>query len=253
MPAVAAHYQFGTLVKNALNGSIRTCIENHLNYFQLGTQGPDLLFYHKPLTKNKIASYGVEIHTQPGEQFLHDLLIRQPNLDERQIAYLLGFYCHYNLDRACHPYIDQCTNHITKEHMSLESDFDYFVIQYFSLSMHRFRYLPIIKDVEPIAIIYDSPVTSIKKSVKTFRMFTKLFEYKSTIYYLEKLIFKQEYFSFLCMKSKLVYLNECNVLLNLFQETQPNTCIFLEELYNLLSTRTGIIKNARETFNGTLL
>ena len=44
--------------------------------------------------------------------------------DEKLLAYLLGFGCHYLLDSACHPYIEDMADKKVITHTLLEKEFD---------------------------------------------------------------------------------------------------------------------------------
>ena len=44
--------------------------------------------------------------------------------DEKLLAYLLGFGCHYLLDSACHPYIEDMAAKEVITHTLLEKEFD---------------------------------------------------------------------------------------------------------------------------------
>lgn len=46
------------------------------------------------------------------------------NNDEALLAYLLGFGCHYMLDSACHPYVNQMAEKGVIPHIVLEKEFD---------------------------------------------------------------------------------------------------------------------------------
>ena len=46
------------------------------------------------------------------------------NNDEALLAYLLGFGCHYMLDSACHPYVNQMAEKGVSPHIVLEKEFD---------------------------------------------------------------------------------------------------------------------------------
>ena len=52
MPAIYAHLRFGDEVAKTLPPIYTALIEKYPEAFALGTQGPDILFYHKPFKKN---------------------------------------------------------------------------------------------------------------------------------------------------------------------------------------------------------
>ena len=61
MPATYAHYIFGKKVYRALPGELREMIKENKAAYLLGLHGPDLLFYYKPYSKNRINQLGVKI------------------------------------------------------------------------------------------------------------------------------------------------------------------------------------------------
>ena len=53
MPAVYAHRRFGEKVLAACQNDVaRTAIESYPDLYNIGLQGPDILFYYDPLRKN---------------------------------------------------------------------------------------------------------------------------------------------------------------------------------------------------------
>ena len=60
MPAFYAHKLFGERVFACLPQALQTDLALHKAAFILGTQGPDILFYHKPFAKNETKEKGAE-------------------------------------------------------------------------------------------------------------------------------------------------------------------------------------------------
>ena len=57
MPAVYAHRRFGEKVLAACQNDVaRTAIESYLDLYNIGLQGPDILFYYDPLRKKPLQS-----------------------------------------------------------------------------------------------------------------------------------------------------------------------------------------------------
>ena len=55
MPASYTHQQFGNQVLNKLeNTTIKKIINDNLNLYNIGLQGPDILFFYQPLKKNPL-------------------------------------------------------------------------------------------------------------------------------------------------------------------------------------------------------
>lgn len=124
MPSLYTHHTFGSLVKAALPPEAQVAVTAHPLLFELGLQGPDLLFYYKPLTKHPINQLGQALHRQPALAFMshgRTLLYQAdgtPSLPH--IAYLYGFLCHFVLDSQCHPYIVQYEEDHHVSHSEIE-------------------------------------------------------------------------------------------------------------------------------------
>lgn len=124
MPAVAAHYFFGQEVLKLLPEDIKKLIGEHKREFDLGLQGPDILFYYKVWKKNDIVEMGHELHRQTAGTFIAEALEnikRNPSEDAK--AYLLGFACHLVLDSTFHGRISDLAAS-EREHRLLESELD---------------------------------------------------------------------------------------------------------------------------------
>ncbi len=140
MPAIFTHIQFGKEVAETLPAPLKDLTERYPEAFYLGTQGPDILFYHKPMkkkAKNPARALGWALHAQPSAPFFlraaKKIYENEENRDDTgsfhphgaQAAYLIGFLCHFILDSAAHPTIDaHSVNGLT--HGKIESELDKF-------------------------------------------------------------------------------------------------------------------------------
>jgi len=113
MPSIITHYLCGTETWGLLKEQrLKDIISQNRQIFNLGTQGPDILFYHRvwPWTKNEgINIIGETMHQDQVNAFFSHALeyIIKQDLKERNMltAYLSGYVCHYALDFHTHPYI----------------------------------------------------------------------------------------------------------------------------------------------------
>lgn len=131
MPAVYAHRRFGEETAKLLSPSLQTLINTYEEAFLLGTQGPDILFYHKPLKRNDTRLHGTAIHEKEGKDVfdaLYSLWEKQGKEENAFLAYVLGFLCHFTLDALCHKYIDDNSSEALS-HGKIESEFDKFVLR----------------------------------------------------------------------------------------------------------------------------
>ena len=131
MPAVYAHRRFGEETAKLLSPSLQTLIKTYEEAFLLGTQGPDILFYYKPLKGNDTRRHGTAIHEKGGKEVfdgLYGLWEKQGKEENAFLAYLLGYLCHFTLDTLCHKYIDDHSSEALS-HGKIESEFDKFVLR----------------------------------------------------------------------------------------------------------------------------
>lgn len=130
MPAVAAHYFFGQEILSKVPPHIKMILEENRNLFHIGLQGPDILFYYKPLKRNAVSDYGHEMHRKnAGNFFEYAQTLLQQNYSDASFAYICGFLCHYILDSECHGYIEEIVQREDIGHIDLESSFDKLLLQ----------------------------------------------------------------------------------------------------------------------------
>ena len=139
MPALYAHLRFGEEVAKNLPKPYASAIKEYSEAFRLGTQGPDILFYYRPLKKNDVRKKGTYLHTFSGNQFFSSQAKlfaekKGESVEERlknngaYSAYLCGFLCHFTLDVICHPYIDDNSTEALS-HGKIESELDKYLLR----------------------------------------------------------------------------------------------------------------------------
>ena len=193
MPAIYAHLRFGEEVAKTLPTPYTELIGQFSEAFALGTQGPDILFYHHPMKKNDIRKRGTYLHTLSGEEFFlvqgEKLLENAPDGDTEALltangafaAYTCGFLCHFTLDTICHPYIDE---HSCEEvsHGKIESEFDKYLLRADGKPIRGYNTATPILDKngtkEAVAKTLDVPEESISLSIKTMRKINGWFSKK---------------------------------------------------------------------------
>lgn len=125
MPAIYAHDRFGQDVITRIGGTVKELVETRRLAFDLGIQGPDLLFYYKPLIPNDIQKIGARIHNMPGRRFFNRCgLIQRGCGEDDLLAYLMGAVCHYTLDVMLHPAVEQRCEAGDVIHTEVEMSFD---------------------------------------------------------------------------------------------------------------------------------
>lgn len=113
LPALLIHYLCGDkMLGLSKNSDEEKKILKYRQVFNLGTQGPDIFFYHNayPWIKRKSLNYvGEKLHDEKVNMFFKTALeyIKSINSESQNIltAYLCGYSCHYSLDNHTHPYI----------------------------------------------------------------------------------------------------------------------------------------------------
>ena len=187
MPALYAHLRFGEEVAKTLPTAYTSLIERFPEAFALGTQGPDILFYHKPMKKNQIRSHGTFLHTLSGNEFFlaqgEKLVHSEDILTENGAfaAYLCGFLCHFTLDVLCHPYINEHSCEAVS-HGKIESEFDKYILRWDNMPIRGYNTAtPILNQngtKEAVAKTLDVEEDTVALSIKTMRKINRLFSKK---------------------------------------------------------------------------
>ena len=128
MPSAYAHLRFGWEMTPP--GKYAVLSKNFPQLYNVGLQGPDLLFYHNPLVSTAVTKLGYSLHSLSGQTFFGNALeaFRKAPSDGAK-AYLFGLLGHYCLDSRCHPLINQLTAQGQPGHMELETEFDRYLQQ----------------------------------------------------------------------------------------------------------------------------
>ena len=124
MPAVYAHRRFGEKVLAACQNDVaRTAIESYPDLYNIGLQGPDILFYYDPLRKNPYKAAGDAMHNAPAAPFFQAGAAHVNGRPEGQalLSYLLGFLCHFALDSECHSYVEYEIQRSGHGHIAIET------------------------------------------------------------------------------------------------------------------------------------
>ncbi len=199
MPALYAHLRFGEEVAKLLPTPYKQLIQAYPEAFALGTQGPDILFYHKPLKSNEIKKRGTWLHTWSGETFFlaqgAKLLANAPDGKTEDLltgngalaAYTCGFLCHFTLDANCHPYIDaHSTQAVT--HAKIESEFDKYVLRLHDMPTRGYNVATPIVDrngvKEAVAKTVEVDEEAIALSIQTMRKINGMFTKKCELFHI---------------------------------------------------------------------
>ena len=186
MPALYAHLRFGEQVSQTLPESLQTILRQYPQAFALGTQGPDILFYHHPLKKNDIRKYGTALHARSAYEVFQSASEKYDQTDGAYTSYLCGFLCHFTLDLFCHPYIDGTMNDALS-HGKIESEFDKFLLRKDGKGTRGYNTATPIRDEngtsESASKLLGVPKENISLSIKTMRKINGWFSKKGEFFH----------------------------------------------------------------------
>lgn len=121
MPDQIAHTLFARRVLAAADARLQERIRPDCAAFRAGCFGPDPLF-NDPSPRRR--AEGFEMHRRSGREALERM--RKPIQQSMPCAadYAAGFFCHYALDRLCHPQIKAMAARGEAQHLALETAYD---------------------------------------------------------------------------------------------------------------------------------
>lgn len=121
MPDQIAHLLFARRVLAAAKPELRARVSADSPAFHVGTFGPDPLF-NDPSARRR--AEGFEMHRRPGREAMERM--RGPVRGGMPWAadYAAGFFCHYALDRLCHPELKALAARGEAKHVAVETAYD---------------------------------------------------------------------------------------------------------------------------------
>ncbi|HEY5585201.1 MAG TPA: zinc dependent phospholipase C family protein [Ruminiclostridium sp.] len=113
MPNLITHYLCGLeAIKNIENEKCSELIKKHQNVFNLGVQGPDILFYYGiwPWSaKADSTNIGEKMHVSKVnlafKGFIDYIIKQNDYIKDILTVYLMGYLCHNCMDSIGHPYV----------------------------------------------------------------------------------------------------------------------------------------------------
>lgn len=199
MPNIITHKIFAEEVLNKITKTdIRKIIEQHLQIYYIGSNGPDyLFFYHaKPwevLKDHEPNKIGSELHKKGVNAFYESSIhsIRKESsktVKEDMMAYIFGHLCHWALDMMTHPYIfyrtGDCQGLSASYHHRFESMMDTLMLEKFhNKDIHEYPFYEICtydeEMLKAIARIYVPAVqAALDKELKVYDIRVSLNEWK---------------------------------------------------------------------------
>ncbi|MDD7362768.1 MAG: zinc dependent phospholipase C family protein [Peptoniphilus sp.] len=150
MASNITHYVFGKRIVDTLPPEARAVIRTYPKHFLIGNQGPDLFFYHVTSTRHQVGPF---IHKRPFDDLLfrNRAWIASKPTDTPTWTYLLGLLCHFSLDIAFHPYIDHIEPRISLDHVTIEREFDRYLLRQAGIPFGTFSEYTMIPHPEEVA------------------------------------------------------------------------------------------------------
>ncbi|MCL1986716.1 MAG: zinc dependent phospholipase C family protein [Firmicutes bacterium] len=115
MPGFITHYICGQAALKAADQNVQKIIKPYEQFYNIGTQGPDIFFYYIPglVFKPTLRDIGIHMHHHSFGDFMTNMLDTLfadeilANVKTRNLifAYISGFLTHYALDAVAHPYV----------------------------------------------------------------------------------------------------------------------------------------------------
>lgn len=129
MPAGYTHYQFSEDVLTCLpDHHLKQILIQHKELFQIGTHGPDIFFYHRFYDfHDRVNRLGKAMHNEPARDFFETSL--HVIQDDSQLAYILGFLCHFILDSQMHYYVKKIMKEADMSHFEVEAEYDRYLLK----------------------------------------------------------------------------------------------------------------------------
>ncbi len=132
MPSSITHELIAREALDLLRCNARDIIERAPDYYYLGAQGPDLLFFYRPLAGN---NPGRSLHRTRVYGWFSALLKALPGYTgeefEACLAYALGFCSHLAADIVFHPFVYRYlaeTDAPPRTHQLIENDWDVYFL-----------------------------------------------------------------------------------------------------------------------------
>ena len=119
MPDQLAHIIFAR--EAALRAGLSARLDLTSAAFRAGAFGPDPLFND---VSASIRAFGLGMHKRPVREAMERM--RAPICDNMPLAaeYAAGFFCHFALDRICHPSLIEMARSGQAKHIAVETAFD---------------------------------------------------------------------------------------------------------------------------------
>ena len=266
MPAIFAHDLFGRKVFSELDQEIKQMIRKEKDCFYLGLQGPDVLFFYRPLAKNPINQKGYRYHERPAmEIFAHGLQVMRQMEDEKERnaiqAYLLGMSCHFALDHSLHGTVNRLEKETGFTHAQIETELDRRLLQREEMEPVRAYTACHLKNTEitrlAVMHVLKEEEHAVKEAIFSFKTITRIFINSGEVF--KKLIgvimkaagCHDKYYGMVMKQKPETGLKEStDKLEKQFMETVPFCVRLIEGLYDSMKKREALPSAFGGNFDG---
>jgi len=126
MPSIYTHYYFADKCVDVLPRELQAIVRANRKFYDLGCGGADVLFFYKPYKKTDVRRYGSLLHREKMKDQMDRFRAHVVGscYPDRDIAYLAGYYTHFILDSAMHPFIWKMDRQKVEKHFIIEADYD---------------------------------------------------------------------------------------------------------------------------------
>lgn len=122
MPDQLAHFLFARRVLAAADARVQAQVRVESPAFRTGSFGPDPIF-NDPSPRRR--AEGFELHRLPGRVSLERMRLPVQQKMPWAADYAAGFFCHYALDRLCHPDIKAMAARGEARHLAIEIAYEH--------------------------------------------------------------------------------------------------------------------------------
>lgn len=130
MPSTYAHYRLGVGLLPTFPADVRRTIGRFRRLFDVGLHGPDIFLYYNPVLPTNVGTLGSKYHAQSGREYFQRVCrVARLEKSEAAQAYIYGALCHYALDSALHPYVNEQAALAGVTAGYVEAEFDRFLLE----------------------------------------------------------------------------------------------------------------------------
>jgi len=228
MAGIVAHFKHGMLVHQKLPHGIKSIVSNHFKMFEIGLQGPDILYSFKPYKTNHIYEKGFTIHKEAGKSFFNMEKALQLN-DNGLLSFIIGNICHYALDRDIHTFLNVFAPEDSL-HTRAESNFDRYIKTKYNISTKRHELFPY-KDIEfdIIAKFYGLDEKIISYAIKSMSYYMYLLRFKRFIKAVDYLFLKDSPLKHLLLPKQVDESLGLNDIINIFDNSIETALTLIRE------------------------